>query len=385
MTTFSINLSDLKEKIKRMAPSETKYYLVLLLHALTKVQDSKLPEILAELDVFIDVMEQVTAQSAPPAYQITQLAEQYQRLANIINAHRVSDYIWQSGLYLVGFAISGILSVVMGVLGAVKGLALRSSILAGAHEGFVIGFSLGLVIGYRIPHGYLKDQNRRQLRFSLNGINHALTTQQSAESFGTLYHQVYNDVKERFDKANSEMTAAERAEKFNEFLTQASTPISIIGVHNKRYSHESKGYEGHHGFIRFELFGGQYIMEQSTQPSRFDKTAVQMEQRQLTGEQVIDLIAFYQQIKPLHDMNKLYYMLTEYKGGENDCFTFLDKLFIAINEQPTSVDRDDNRDKAPALNLRRYYNSLSAFPRTEVKQAFTSENEGTNTIYSKTW
>lgn len=156
--------------------SEIKYYLLLMLRTIQKKDDFQYQPLLEELlglskDLALFINLNLTHRDYPISQRIKTHYQALREHAKINTLDLQLGYaLINLGSVLVAF-IGGVIGGLMGcVAGLLRSLWTLNNPLVYFADGFITGFLLGALIGFRAPKKLFKDELRRQLKFCLDGI-----------------------------------------------------------------------------------------------------------------------------------------------------------------------------------------------------------------------
>lgn len=339
------------EAILAVPFDEIKYYLLLTYSAIIEKNDDQYDPLLDELEqLSLKLSDLLSHNNGLSEETLTDICLHYQNLRTLSKTKGMGIKV---GYALINLG-SVLLAVLTGTVGTLSGVA--SGLIRSVWEfsnpfkntffGLVIGFSFGATVGFRAPKKLLKNEFTRQLMFSINGISNCLKQIQQ-ESFLPIIvykQEILNELLTRcFDE---DKTALE------EFL-QAEHTIEIATFKAQFLSETLEGYLGHHACIKIDVpeLKEVKLIEFSSSPSNFSqRDTSQTEKRQVTGEKIVEMLALHAQLQVNHTCN-LAYQLTKMKPGENDCFSYVNKILLGTNQKATELRRFDGRENWVGQNI----------------------------------
>jgi len=266
------------------------------------------------------------------------------------------------GIQLFLNGLGGFLAILMGCVGAILGafagliggLWYRSPL---KHMGLGI-VTLGALFGMagnRAPKKCLKDPLFRQVKFALDGLEttfQAIVNQQFP-AFDHYREQAKNHLIQHYF-SNQEIA-------FEQFL-EKKVNYSIKTQTAEFFDPSMKDFLGNHGYVCVEINGRLLGIELTPYPTDLRIPATQSENREATGAAILEMYTFHLALAPVRNVLDLYYLLTEYKAGERDCFFHIDQM-LSVSKQPPRNQAVRFFEEAPKGTLARMVTEhLSPWP-----------------------
>ena len=370
---YQQSLEALYLKIQKLPASEIKYYLFLLLDGIKQSDSIYNQEMLQKSFLFCESAEAFLTSTNTDTNKALLFNNLHSSLLSLIESAALNTFgsKLQKGIVIsLGLCLGLLFSAVLGCAGAIRGLFIRPNIIKGALEGFVIGFGMGMIIGTRLPEKLLISDEKRKISHSLKGIADGLLAFSDTEksSFKEQLIVQLIEIKQLFTEQNSDKLPEDIETAFNNFLTTPNNTIEICSSPIHLFSESTKGFMGHHSYIKFSLFGEKHVLELASPKTEFDAKPSQKETRKISGQQLIEMITFNKKLADSHMLGDLTYMLTKYQVGEADCLTHLDKLLTCTKQAPSNIRRINKQsDNAYAAYLiGKSFEYLSAFAHNDV-------------------
>lgn len=356
---YNKNLLNFHNKIMRLPTSELKYSLYLLLLSLNNQNTEYTRAVLESAMKFTDALYYFLKKSREQE-KILSLYFLNNRLENLIKVagtNTTSIAVKQSVLNIGGSIASigiGIIGAIIGgFCGLAKGLWNKELPFKYSLVGLVAGFCAGAAIGFRGPKRLCKDPEFRKVKFAMDKLNDASnrveTYEMQREEFET---KAYEKLLECFEGNVIRLDA---------FLNEDKFEYEIATFGAEFISPKLRGSIGHHVFIRIPINGKFLGIEFATSPSEIEKIPIQVERRLVSGRKILEMIAFHLAILNTHSPN-VKYIVTKLKSGETDCFSYINTILTATNQQPTSLSRFHKSDNLVGHVLGFFIKNLSAFP-----------------------
>lgn len=337
-------------QLKALPPSEFTYYLSLLVASLKDNseynEEGKRKTLLnATLQLIINLSLLYT-DTVPIEDTLQQINNSVNQLTDMFSLNSIS-YKTKKALCGVLGAIAGlIVGLIFSAMGLAAGLWDIKS-LRGAGLGFVSGFAIGLLIGYRSPTKLLERTLHTQLDFCIRNIKRLETRLPKQKTMETYKNEVKEYIMEQFFDKGSD---AENDGNYNAFLT-AEQEFQICTTTAGHISRKLKGYLGHHALIKYKIdrtycsdkerlietpieFGDRKKMPRSVQ---------QEERRIVTGEKLVEMLALDSMLQETH--GSLRDIIGIYTIGSDDCRTYVDKILMGTGQEPAQITRFTTKDK----------------------------------------
>lgn len=343
------------KRILDLPASEIKYYLYILLQSIKDKNRESTRFFLSELLSLLETLHQLDKldnsdipdrQSESSALLLT-ITTHLENLQHIAGTHTVPEKTKIILLHISG-VIAGVISgLIGGLVGAVVGLARGlwhykpfTGLLAGAFAGTIITSAFG----FRIPKKLFKDSLVRQLKFGLDGLENCLEHIQIEHSptlfapnnvkpFSYYLNEVEEEIKQLFE-TNEEFEAFLEQDikyKINTFLA------SFIGVSLLH------GCVGNHAYIQINIKDAEYLIELSPEPADTSEEPAQSETRTVSGKKLIEMLAYHRKLQETNAPTPEN-ILKKMKPGDNDCFSYVNKVVIGTSQNGTTLKRFGNMD-----------------------------------------
>lgn len=352
------------KEIAILPTGEIKYYLNLLVHSIKK-QDTELTrEFLDELVKFIATLKDLNSSAFVEDEKILQnLVLHYRNLHHIAQHHTFSAQIKKLILQLSAIIAGILLGVGGGLIGATVGLArgIWNLSLTSPLVGLITGFWIGAMFGFRAPKHLFKDELHRQIRFGLDGLHDCLLnlSQSHLQQHTELQARPFSYYFEREKTQICHDCFNDNEQQFQQFLKQEinysinSFKAGFIG------GEMLHGYLGHHFYIQIEINKKPYLIEFTNGPADPASIPEQNEQRSVTGEKIIEMLALHQKLKETNPCS-ISFILTKMKPGERDCFSYINTVLIGTSQKPTLLNRYENMNPVGQM-IGFFVNKMSAF------------------------
>ncbi|MBL7481291.1 hypothetical protein [Legionella bononiensis] len=354
---FLTTTDEARKRILDLPTSEIKYYLFILLETIKGTNREITRSFLAELMSLIDVLhllhernnlDRTDSQSASESNELLiTISNHLEQLQRIAGTHTVPAQAKIVVLHITGVFAGVVLGIIGGFVGALIGLARGLwnykpviGMLAGAFAGnFIAG-----AFGFRTPKKIFKDSLIRQFKFGLDGLDECLEHVQKEHSpalfaankiqpFSFYHNEVEAEIKTLF----------ETDEDYNEFLEQEvkyeinTFLASFIGVSLLH------GCVGHHAYIKINIKNSEYLIELSPEPADTSEKPAQSETRSVMGKQLIQMLAYHRKLQETNAPTPSY-IITKMKAGDNDCFSYVNKVLIGTSQNGTTLHRFADMD-----------------------------------------
>lgn len=281
--------------INKIPTSEIKYYLLLALHSIRNADAAEYRDFLNELN---NLSNKLTHFLLPEntTFSSTVLKDIYQSYQKLCEFSKANTATIAVGDVLINLGAT-LLAILGGVLGGITGsvVGLGRSVwelgnpLSYLKDGAITGFAFGAAIGFRVPKKIFKNELTRQLKFCLNQLEHCLQEMQEQKIKPLSYYK--DKVKNRLLKEcfNNDEKA------YEEFLDE-DKKFQIVTLRAQFVSEQLEGYLGHHACIVLSLPNQQEpeLIEFSLGKSDLRRKFTQKEERIVTGEKIVEMMAFHQ-------------------------------------------------------------------------------------------
>lgn len=366
--------------INKIPTSEIKYYLLLALHSIRNADAAEYRDFLNELNNLSNKLTHflLSENTTFSSIVLKDIYQSYQKLCEFSKANTttiaVGDVLINLGatlLAILGGVLGGITGSVVGLGRSVWELGNPLSYLK---DGAITGFAFGAAIGFRAPKKIFKNELTRQLKFCLNQLEHCLQEMQEQKIKPLSYYK--DKVKTRLLKEcfNNDEKA------YKEFLDE-DKKFQIVTLRAQFVSEQLEGYLGHHACIVLSLPNQQEpeLIEFSLGKSDLRRKFTQKEERIVTGEKIVEMMAFHQLLQETQ-MCSLRYILTKMKAGENDCFRYIEKILLCTGQKTIELKRFDDSENWVGRNIVGFFvKKLSPFKQNifeeEPDQLASSTNQ----------
>lgn len=340
------------DEIAKIPISEVKYYLLLALNSIKKADAHQYHDFLKELTYLsIKLIRFLRSENATlPHTLLIEINQSYQKLREFSKTNTKAVVVSYAIINLGATLLSIFTGVLGGLVGSIAGL-IRSiwdlnNPLSYLKDGAITGFAFGAAIGFRAPKKIFKDELTRQLKFCIDRLEECLLDmhEQKVKPF-TYYKTVVKTrlLKECFDN---------NKESYKKFLREIQT-FQIATLSAQFVSENLEGYLGHHACIILSLPNQNKpeLIEFSLGESNvISRRLTQHEERKVTGEKIIEMMAFHQQLQETQPCT-YNYVLTKMKAGENDCFRYIEKILLCTGQKTTKLQRFDGSENWIGKNI----------------------------------
>lgn len=336
--------------INKIPTSEIKYYLLLALHSIRNADAAEYRDFLNELNNLSNKLTHflLSENTTFSSIVLKDIYQSYQKLCEFSKANTttiaVGDVLINLGatlLAILGGVLGGITGSVVGLGRSVWELGNPLSYLK---DGAITGFAFGAAMGFRAPKKIFKNELTRQLKFCLNQLEHCLQEMQEQKKPLSYYK---DKVKNRLLKEcfNNDEKA------YEEFL-DADKKFQIVTLRAQFVSKQLEGYLGHHACIVLSLPNQEEpeLIEFSLGKSDLRRKFTQKEERIVTGEKIVEMMAFHQLLQETQACS-LRYILTKMKAGENDCFRYIEKILLCTGQKTIELKRFDDSENWVGRNI----------------------------------
>ncbi|MDI9817721.1 MULTISPECIES: hypothetical protein [unclassified Legionella] len=333
------------DKILGLPSSEVKYYLLLLVNSIKETNTDFTRNFLVELLVLVNALESITTSSSGTSYE--SMGGSYQRLVDLAQTNTLTTKVGYNLLNL-GSGISALLvGTASGIIGGFAGLARGLWNLNNPFSSFAIGLitgcTLGAAIGFRLPKKLFKNELIRQIKFCLDGISSCISTLEQQQPFSFYEESVKKRLLDDYFQGNQDLLDA--------FL--ANNICYEIATFKAQFISETlEGYLGHHAFIKILIKpeGKPLVIEFSTGRNDLQRPISQIEKRTVSGKRIVEMLAMHEQLQLTHACT-MDYMIKKLKPGENDCFSYINKILVASSQRATSLKRFDGQENWVGRNV----------------------------------
>jgi hypothetical protein len=340
-----IQLDELKQLIDNCREFEGRFYLLHIYNTLINSNKSvkEVTDTANQLIALIKNINDITnpnLASADKINAVKKIAENYAALV-IQTGTNGMLYKCKQAILDLGGLILGVITAVFGaVIGSVS-MGIQDMINFNVPTGPFIGAFTGLLVGYtigqRVPHKLFKENDTRIIRHAVNKLK---------GTFDSLFKSHENDYREEISNKILADYFQGNKELFQAFL-EGKHKYEILGISAQFFSEKLKGSLGHHSFIRFYVNNSEIpqLIEMGV-PSDKVVDFTQIETREATGEQLINMLVMDKVLRPQYELSlgNIHNFTKRYKPGVTDCHTYLDKVLLSAGEPASNVQRFTNND-----------------------------------------
>ncbi|MGM9455219.1 hypothetical protein ACTAZI_18010 [Legionella bozemanae] len=337
--------------INKIPTSEIKYYLLLALHSIRNADAAEYRDFLNELNNLSNKLTHflLSENTTFSSIVLKDIYQSYQKLCEFSKANTttiaVGDVLINLGatlLAILGGVLGGITGSVVGLGRSVWELGNPLSYLK---DGAITGFAFGAAMGFRAPKKIFKNELTRQLKFCLNQLEHCLQEMQEQKIKPLSYYK---------DKVKNQLLKEcfNNDEKAYEEFLDADKKFQIVTLRAQFVSKQLEGYLGHHACIVLSLPNQEEpeLIEFSLGKSDLRRKFTQKEERIVTGEKIVEMMAFHQLLQETQACS-LRYILTKMKAGENDCFRYIEKILLCTGQKTIELKRFDDSENWVGRNI----------------------------------
>lgn len=361
ITDFS-NLEQLTEStinnINRLPPTELRYYLFLLVAELHNEKKSNkyfillsdLNELTISINSFYRTIKSEKSYEELDAITVclNTLVKHAKRYPHLLNIQKILLNI-----------IASITAIIIGITGASLGTAIglfsQWNILKGAYLGFMSGLGVGFIIGFHIPEKLAFSSWEAKLNYTLerlikvsdelHNIQKKMITYQNPINnlyFSPQYNIYENTAKkyilDTFFKDEKYPTLELKENAFRVFL-QSEQCFEVCTTQNGFIDRSLKGNLGNHAFIRYKINNIEAPAMEFGSRTRYPHWVDQKETlRKVRGQKLFEMIALDIQLQETHKMG-FQFLINSFRVGDNDCFTYVNKILLGTQQKPTIVKR----------------------------------------------
>lgn len=270
------------------------------------------------------------------------LRAQYTVLGDIAQTNKLSVALQNHLLNAGGATLALICGITGGLIGGFMGLARgiwNYQPLQGGVVGLFAGVLMGAMLGFRTPKKLFKEEVQRQLKFGLDGMQDCFNEMQKEVAGSAFFDQKVKPIVVYQREVSAEIRRLFASqEAYEHFLvSRVDYAIDTI-VATFIDSPMLAGYLGHHSYIKININEAQYLVEFAPDPSDLSKPTSQSEKRVASGKQLIEMLAYHRKLQETHVCDTSY-LVTKIKPGETDCLSYVNKVLIGTNQEPTQVKR----------------------------------------------
>ncbi|KTD51013.1 hypothetical protein [Legionella quateirensis] len=361
------------ESINSLPLCEAKYYLWLIVKSLQNKETelnylflkelNRLSSSLGNLIQQIDDPEQIKQQIINTMHHFNHMVNLSQtRTLNIQIAYLIIN-VGSTCLAILTGIIGGLIG---GVAGLARGLWNFGNPLSYFLLGILTGFLIGAAIGFRLPKKILMDDLTRKLKFCMDGIGECIQSieRQMIKPLAVYQDKVKNMLLEQYFDGNEEL--------YQRFISQSTLKYTILTFSALFVGTTLKGYLGNHACIIINIDENKtpIQIEFTNGPSDLSQVPTQLEHRTVSGSQIFDMLVLHEQLQETNPCD-LTFTFTKAKPGDNDCFTYINKVLKGTNQAATELKRFTEQETWVGKNIVGYsIMNLSLFSHKEL----TTEN-----------
>ncbi|MDX1837472.1 hypothetical protein DIZ81_06015 [Legionella taurinensis] len=353
-----------KNKIDCLPSHEIKYFLLLLATTLKQKPTPYASNVLKAAMALTDQCHAFLSVNDPSLVDASLKAVQqrYQDLVQIAGTNSAQTQLIQGILNVGGALAALILGILGGLIGGFSGLLRAGARLENPFNhaliGFITGFFVGAMIGFRAPKKLFKEETFRQIKYTLDGLGRSLNHLASSQ-YQPLNHYL-DKVKNRLliEYFNMNQDALDR------FLESPQT-YEIVTFEARFISDALRGYVGHHALIKLAIGDKHLALEFSLGGSDLKQAPVQRENRQVDGRQLVRMMALHEHLQTTHACTKRF-IATRMKPGETDCLSYVNLILTGTNQPATTLKRLTAQDSLPGKMIGFFATCFSPFPQTAL-------------------
>ncbi|HAU1151136.1 TPA: hypothetical protein JBI12_04195 [Legionella pneumophila] len=350
---YFLEIDFARQRVIDLPAGEFKYYLYILLESIKSQNILSRHEFLAVLLKLLDTLHKLKELKTPnfldnqcPSSQLLkELVLHFSELQRVAKTHHFTAQVMIILLHIGGIISALALGVVGGLLGGILGF------VNGLYEykpviGFLVGTFTGTVLGglfgFRAPKKLFKNEVQRQIKFGLDGLGESLDnikqeyslcmfSRNKMKPFSFYLGEVESEIKQLFndDSEYEEFLNHKVDYEINSFLA------SFIG---ESLLH---GCVGHHAYIKIKIKNHEYLIEFTPQPTDTKEIPAQSETRTVSGKKIVEMLAYHKKLQETNAPTASF-ILTKMKPGDNDCFSYVNKILIGTNQQGATIKRFAN-------------------------------------------
>ncbi len=281
----------------------------------------------------------------PSSQLLKELVFHFSELQRVVKTHHFTAQVVIILLHIGGIISALALGVVGGLLGGILGFVnglCEYKPVIGFLVGTFTGTVLGGLFGFRAPKKLFKNEVQRQIKFGLDGLGESLDnikqeyslrmfSRNKMEPFSFYLGEVESEIKQLFndDSEYEEFLNHKIDYEINSFLA------SFIG---ESLLH---GCVGHHAYIKINIKNREYLIEFTPQPTDTKEAPAQSETRTVSGKKIVEMLAYHKKLQETNAPTASF-ILTKMKPGDNDCFSYVNKILIGTNQQGATIKRFAN-------------------------------------------
>ncbi|HAT3975379.1 TPA: hypothetical protein RG395_002143 [Legionella pneumophila] len=350
---YFLEMDFARQRVIDLPAGEFKYYLYILLESIKSQNIPSRHEFLAVLLKLLDTLHKLKELKTPnfldnqcPSSQLLkELVLHFSELQRVAKTHhftaQVVIILLHIGGVLSALALGVVGGLVGGILGFVNGLCEYKPVI-GFLVGTFTGTVLGGLFGFRAPKKLFKNEVQRQIKFGLDGLGESLDnikqeyslcmfSRNKMKPFSFYLGEVESEIKQLFndDSEYEEFLNHKVDYEINSFLA------SFIG---ESLLH---GCVGHHAYIKIKIKNREYLIEFTPQPTDTKELPAQSETRTVSGKKIVEMLACHKKLQETNAPTASF-ILTKMKPGDNDCFSYVNKILIGTNQQGATIKRFAN-------------------------------------------
>ncbi|KTC99548.1 hypothetical protein Lery_0449 [Legionella erythra] len=367
---YQTKLRRFSGKIERLPNHEIKYFLLLLL---TTLKQQPKPYFHAVLEAAIELTDQCHAflslhDTASLDSALQKLQKSYHALVKIAGTNSIQTQLVQGILNIGGALAALVLGILGGLIGGFSGLIRAGARLENPFKhaliGFITGFFVGAMIGFRAPKKWFKEETFRQIKYTLDGLWRSLNHLASSQ---------YQPLNRHIDELKKRLLSEyfnNNQDALDQFLDSPQT-YQILTFNARFISDALRGYVGHHALIKLTIGDKDLALEFSLGGSNLKQSAAQCENRQVDGRQLLSMMALHEHLQATHACTKQF-IATRMKPGETDCLSYVNLILTGTNQAPTRLKRLTDQDSLAGKMVGFFATCFSPFPQTALHPQNTS-------------
>lgn len=372
---MKISIQGCDKQIKALPVTEMKYHLSLLLKALEMDREQALKsryhrrELLDKNDERVkhlyDFLMELGAlmHNEKGLVNHQKFAKAYQKLVKDAKKNHIIVGFGHQVL-MIGSACSALLTgvlggVVGGFSGFFRGIYHFHNPIPYTSAGFATGLMLGAAIGFRTPKEF-KNPLVRRLQYALNGLQRVLDANQDlgVQAFKETREKVILEFKEQYFKIEN---GAINEAAFTDFMKRPDVPFELQTFKARFIGTTLEGYVGAHAFIKIadplKNERKPTYLEYAPSPLDSSRPILAKESRQASAEKIMDMLTVHRLLPPF----SMSYFFKKGKVGQVDCFTHINKILAATNQDLCKLSRfEGNKISRKLIGF--FLEKLSPFP-----------------------
>ena len=357
------------EGINSLPLCEAKYYLWLTVKSLQNEETELNYLLLKELNRLSVSLGNLIQQMNDPEQiqqQLVNIMHHYNHMVNLSQTRTLNIQLAYLFINIGSTFLAIVTGVIGGLIGGVAGLARGLWNLGNPLSYFLLGiltgFLIGAAIGFRLPKKILMDDLTRKLKFCMDGIGECLNSieRQMIKPLDVYVHKVKTMLLEQYFDGNEEL--------YQLFISQSTIKYTITTFSALFVGTTLKGYLGNHAciIIKIDEDKNPILIEFTNGPSDLSQVPTQVEHRTVSGSQIFDMLVLHEQLQETNACD-LTFTFTKAKPGDNDCFTYINKLLKGTNQAVTELKRFTEQESWVGRNIVGYFiQNLSLFSHKEL-------------------